>query len=209
MRFGLINKNVVAFLGIAFLMNMASASNADIIITYGNGSNIIDLLPNTAGQDVQFFASGVPGEGNIDGLELNMQIGDGGTAIGGTDIGPTFEAVDMVLGTIWNGPGGGANQDDPFVSPLLRQSTVFSNSAFSADGLVATITFDTTGFSNGTFDFLLSGVAGNFDSVFFLVDDTVPTTAPNGFLRIGPVPEPSSATLLVGLAGLIWVRRRK
>lgn len=202
------NRYVLSFLAIAFFSSVP-ATQADIVITYGDSLNFIDLLPNTAGQDVQFFASGVPGEGNIDGLELNMQIGDGGAALGGTDIGPTFQGVDMILGTIWSGPGGGANQDDPFDEPLARQSTVFSNSLFSADGLVATVTFDTTGFSGGTYDFRLSGVAGSFDSIFFRGQDTVPTIAPNGFLRISPVPEPTSAILFAGLGGWVLIRRRK
>ena len=76
----------------AILVSIAltSTSYADIVISYGTleaGTLFIDLLPNQAGQAVQFFATGIAAEpGGVNGLELDLQVGDGGVADGAEQI---------------------------------------------------------------------------------------------------------------------------
>jgi hypothetical protein len=205
-------RQFLAVLALTLLM-IPSLASADIVISYGTvqgGNVVIDLLPNTPNQAVQFFATGVAAEGGTTGLELDLQIGDGGGAIGGTDAGPVIGTVDLITGTIW--AGNGATQTDVVNTPLAKQSTVDTSSLVTADGLVGTVEFDTTGFSTGMFDFRLTGVAGAFDTMFVRTGSAVPTTAPNGFLRISEsVPEPSSLLVILacGLPTMLGRRRRE
>lgn len=191
---------------IALLVSQASAQ---VQITYGTvegSSRFIDLLPNQAGQQVQLFVTGLGAGGatGADGFEFDGQIGDGGSILNGTDTGPVFESVDFTTGTVLTG----WTQTDPVASPLAWRTLAFDAMPVNQDGLLGTITFDTTGFNSGIFDFALTNVAG-FDSRFTLLDDEIPTNAPNGFLRIQAVPEPSMA--LIGVLGLgaIVLRRRR
>lgn len=184
--------------------------NADILIDYGvdeGGILYIDLQAETANQVVQLFATGIVADGGADGLELDVQIGDGGAFLGGTDTAPTFTSIDLITGAIWapNSP----NQSDPEIHPLVRQSTVDTASLVTSDGLIGTLVFDTTGFGVGEIDFLLTGVAGNFNTTFFQGVNTLTTVAPNGIIRVSAIPEPGSACVLViGLVG-IGLRRSR
>lgn len=186
---------------------MSSVANADIIITYGSGgSTTIDLLPNTSNQTVQLFATGVAGEGGTDVFEFNVQIGDGGVDLGGSDAGPVFGSIDLITGTVWD--GNGATQTDVVQFPLARQSVVDAATDVLADGLIGTIEIDTTGIFTGLVDFRVNGVAGSFDSTFFRDGVALDTTSTNGTLRIGAVPEPSTLFMLMSI-GLIGTGRSR
>ena len=184
--------------------------NADVFIDYGvneGGTLYIDLHAETANQAVHFFATGIGAENGADGLEFDVQIGDGGAFLGGTDTAPTITSIDLITGTVW--ASSNPTQSDPEVHPLIRQSTVDTASLVSSDGRIGTIVFDTTGFGFGEIDFRLSGVAGSFDTTFFQGVNSLSTVAPNGIIRISAVPEPASGMLiLAGLIGLGFRRRR-
>jgi len=194
---------------LALLLSLcAFQADAQVQITYGSvegASRFIDLLPNQSGQQVQFFVSGLAASADgADGFEVNAQIGDGGTILGGTDTGPVFESVDFNVGTVLDG----WNQVDVVSAPLAVRSLLDDSTSVMTDGFLGTVTLDTSGFNSGTFDFMISGVAG-FDTRFTELSDEVPTNAPNGFIRIQAVPEPSTAMILaLGISTLVIRRRR-
>ena len=195
------------------LFSIASQTNADVILTYGNdegGTRVIDLEAETANQAIQIFATGIVAEGGADGLESDMHIGDGGGIFGGSDTSPLIESIDLITGTIWENSN--PNQQDVVTDPLARQSTVDTSSLVNEDGLIATVFIDTTGFGIGEINFLLSGVGGSFDTTVFQGATGLVTDAPNGVLRItegrSGVPEPSSAAILI-MVGLVGVARRR
>lgn len=197
------------FLAIGATALFSASTQAEIFITYGRldgSSRIIDLRPDTAGQQIQLFATGFAADGGADGLELDVQIGDGGTAIGGTDTGPVIQGVDLITGTVW-GPLG-PNQQDVVATPLATQTTVDTTSLNVADGLIGTITIDTTGFDINSPDisFRLTNVAGSFNTTFFQGASTLDTVAPDAVIRM--VPEPGSALILAGL-GLVGIGIRR
>lgn len=156
------------------------------------------LLADTPGQEIQFLVSG--GE-SVAGVDLFLQVGDGGPELvnvglpAGTDA-PEVSSVELVTGTIFDGTS--ATQTDLDRSGVVQ--VFFSDVALSlpppepqsvpATGVLATVTIDTTGFSSGTYDLLLSGVlpaltGWPFDTTLLGTDGTsVPTTIDNGSLTV-------------------------
>jgi hypothetical protein len=193
-------KCILKFLTV-FVLICAKCSAA-IVVTFGNGGTI-DLLPNAAGQVVEFSVSG----GDLfDGLELDLQVGDGGVDIGGVLTGPSMTAIDLTTNTIFS--ANGPNQANVVAFPLARQSTVDTATAVLANGIIGRVTFDTTGIGLGNFDLLLTGVAGAFDTTFFNGANALAATVPNGTIRV--VPEPSSMAIIIAAsAGLVFRRYRK
>ena len=195
------------------LLAVPSVCSAQISVSFGsleNGTRFIDLQPNMANQAVQFFASGIAGVG-VNGLELDLQIGDGGAALGGTDSMPTIGVIDLLSGTIFDSS---PTQADVVVTPLAIQSTVDQAAGVTADGLIATVEFDTTGITAGNTAVLLNNVAGDFNTSFFVNENVADADVPDGVIRIGNpnvVPEPTSTVLIagLGLAGLVQRRRRQ
>ena len=201
---------LIPMFALCSLAVVANQANADVFIDYGvddGGTLFIDLQAETANQVVQIFATGIVADGGADAMEFDVQIGDGGSDLGGTDTAPVITSIDLITGTVWapNSP----NQQDVVEFPLARQSTVDTTSLVTTDGLIATIEFDTTGFGVGEIDFLLNGVAGSFDTTLFQGVNTLTTIAPNGIIRVTAIPEPASAgVLLIGLIGVGFRRRR-
>lgn len=207
----MIRRKILPALMLAFLFAVSANAKADVTISYGvveGGTIYIDLLEETANQTVALFGTGLANDGGADGFELDIQIGDGGSALGGSDTSPIVSVIDLLTGTIWENAGG--SQLDVVDTPLARQSTVDTTSLVTADGLLAIITFDTTGFGTGEIDFALTGVGGAFDTVFFNGATSLTTIAPNGVIRVvSAVPEPGSALVVVGgLVGMAFRRRR-
>ena len=183
---------------------LAPAALGALVVSAGD----VSLRPNMAGQAVQFF---VTGSDAVAGLELDIQVGDGGSDLGGTNVGPTITSIDLITGTAFQVDS--AAQADVVTFPRARQSTVDIAGSVTADagtgGLIATVVFDTTGQTPGTYDLLLSGVAGSFSTQFFAQNgDPIQTTVTNGTVEITPVPEPASLGLLA-VGGLTLLRRRR
>ena len=237
------NKTIWSGLPVLLFVMLAvpSICSAQLTLDFGtieSGMRFVDLLPDTAGQEVQFFASGTSdvtflGDGDnnpdtpdetltgVNGFELALQVGDGGAALGGTDVGPTISNVDLVFNSIFNSDD--VEQADPRARAPLAIIVGVSNVAGSNsnegvnlvtdDGLVATVTFDTTGLFDGNIDLTLFDI-GDANNTFFLGDTTefTPETS-NAIIRIGAdvVPEPSSVVLVAGfgLVGLVQRRRRQ
>lgn len=191
-------KRVIVASGL-LLLCVTTAAQADLTIEYGD-SYVIELLPNQANQEVQFFVSGPDAFVFMD---LYMQIGDGGATIGGSDTMPIFQDVDFLTGSLFAGGSQNAATNAPLIWADLLATA--GNAPVNGPGLIGTVTFDTTGMSEGAIQFLMSGVADSFDSMFS-GESAITTIAPNGVIVI--VPEPASIALL-GLGGLLILRRRR
>jgi len=106
------------------------------------------LMPNTPNQTIELR---VTGGQLVRGLNLNAQIGDGGPELGGTP-GPAITGVDLENGTIFDGNNDGQNNlglpGTP--TPQLAMYSIIAHSAdVAADGLLARLTIDTSGFHVG------------------------------------------------------------
>ncbi len=122
-----------------------------------------DLIANTPNQTIGILVEG--GE-LVSGLDLFVQVGDGGSELAllglpeGTD-GPALTGVELVSGTIFEGV---ADVPTDIGSPLLDQVAIYTlallgvPSSVPASGTLATLMVDTTGFSEGTWTLQLSDV---------------------------------------------------
>ncbi len=190
-----VNVIAAAFIALAWC---AGSTWATPIINVGN----IVLSPNTAGQVRQILVSGPDA---VQGLNFRLQVEDGGTGAGGSINGPKITAVDIIgPGTIFNSSNTGSV--DPGSAPQFAERRTSTNLAVSptvaASGVLANVTFDTTGFSGGIFALSLKGTVDG-DTNF---GASTPATITNGTLQ---VPEPASLGLiLVGTASLLRRKRR-
>lgn len=158
-----------SILGLAagFLMG-----RADPVIVVGTHR----LAPDTAGQRVRVY---VRGGSPVQGLNLNAQVADGGAAAGGQVAGPSITAVDLTTGTIF--AGNAVGPDDPGSLPQLAMRTITTASGtVVADGLLATLTLDTTGFTNGVYRLALGATANGFTDFAGL-----PASITDGWLVVG------------------------
>ncbi len=118
------------------------------------------LKPNLAGQKLMIY---VTGGQSVSGLDLFAQIGDGGPELVNLGLppgtrGPVIAGVDLKTDTIFR-----AIPDQPIDLGSLPQVANWSVSLsgggnVSAEGLLATITVDTTGLFEGTWNLSLTDV---------------------------------------------------
>jgi len=175
-----------------------------------------NLLANSPNQKITIQVTG--GE-QIAGEDLFAQIGDGGPINGGTNTKPIFTNVDIITSTIFVGNNSGAQGDPNGIPPgsnaghplIWLDSTVTNTGTVPANGLLATLTIDTTGVNSGTFSLLLTGVAntlGSFNTTLRASSgDPIPLTVTNGRITV-VTPEPASGML--GVAGMtLLLSRRK
>ncbi|HEX8520996.1 MAG TPA: hypothetical protein VF669_01985 [Tepidisphaeraceae bacterium] len=156
------------------------------------------LAPNLPGQLVQIF---VTGNDPVEALNFNAQVADGGPELMGVINGPDITGCDIITGTIFSTKNTGALDPGSFPQLAIR-STTTSSGTVPAQGLLATLTIDTRGFSAGKYDLKLKGTL-NGDTDFALVDVNVI----NGFIVI---PEPALAGAgFMGLCATTQRRRRR
>lgn len=161
------------------------------------------LQPDTAGQTITLH---VTGDTAVQGLNFNATIADGGQEFpGGSIDGPTFQSVDLIAGTIFAGNNAGQT-DNASIPQFISASVTTQSGTVVSDGLLATLTIDTTGFFSGSFDLTLSEPGGTGEINFAGIPIE---TRGNGQLVI---PEPASVAMMgTILASLIALphRRRK
>jgi len=172
------------------------------------------LLPNQAGQTVDFFIANTDSAPVVvGGLDIFLQVADGGPSAGGVIAGPSISNVNLLTGPLWTAANAQQGSDERN-TPQRHFSAVMINSieppfptlAASSSTRVGQATIDTTGFSQGTWDLSLqseysqSGLSGPKGEIIGL-------TLGNGTIAI--VPEPGELALLVGGGGLLFALLRK
>lgn len=180
-------------LAFAAMLSLAGSALAQPVINVGTHQ----LQADTADQLIHIYVSG--GDA-VEALNFSAQIADGGSAGGGTDDGPVFTGLDLVDGTIF-APNNLGQFGDSLNPQLAIASTITSSGTVSADGLLATLTVDTTGVWSGTYALKLSDTLNgttDFGDVHPLITD--------GMIQV--VPEPASLALLT-IGGLAMLRRRR
>ena len=145
------------------------------------------LAPGLAGQPVQLS---VTGGDAVQGVDFNAEVADGGPTGGGTISGPHITGVNLISGTIFASNNSG-QQDITTLAQVYAGGIATSNGTVAANGLLATMTFDTTGFTtpNTAFALRLKG----FSSGIFSGDsdfgdssgNILPGNITNGNLIIG------------------------
>lgn len=144
----------------------------------------IELEPNKPGQIAEIY---VTGGDAVRVLELFVQVGNGGPELeltaedfrlspGAGIPGPAITAVDLLTGTVFatNNLGQQNPIDAPIDFPQLAAAyTQVSSGTVVAEGLLARLSIDTTGFASGTFALSLTayGVTTEFDGASANVTD--------------------------------------
>jgi hypothetical protein len=179
---------VKKFFGLIVLLIIASGAGATPVIDVGTHA----LPGDTPDQQIALLVSG----GDlVAGLNLLLQIGDGGSALGGVDgSAPRIQDISITVGTLFADNNTGRVFDDPATNQLWEIHTTTSSGTVSASGIVALLTLDTTGFMSGTYPLLLSNIGGdpNADTDFA----GIPITILNGSIT---VPEPACMLVPLGL----------
>ncbi len=116
------------------------------------------ILPGTSGTTISIYVASNPAV-QVQGLELYAQIGDGTS-------GPVFQDADVLTGTIFDGNNPGLFPGSYVLDRHLYQGVVTQSGTVAADGLLATLTIDTTGVTHGRFDLLLSNDLENSQTNF-------------------------------------------
>ena len=147
------------------------------------------LRPNRPGQQIEIY---VQGGQPVAGLDFFLQLGDGGPELDqlglppGQD-GPSITHVELKQGTLF--------QNTPDVGIDLGSLPQVANWSISiadegsvpAEGLLATVTVDTTGFFDGTWSLLLADLLPEHPSGPFSTNFAgMPIFITNGSLRIQP-----------------------
>ena len=175
----------------------------------------VNLLPNTPNQKINIYIAGTE---QVASLDFFAQLGDGGAINAGSNTRPVFQNVDILGGSIFAGNNAGA-AGDPNGTPqgsnaghplIWVDGTITISGTVTANGLLATLTIDTTGLTSGSFPLQLMNVADQlrpFDTKLRLSNgDLIPLTAPAGTINV--VPEPATLSILC-LAGMLLTRRNR
>lgn len=165
------------------------------------------LKSNTPNQTISMS---VTGGAAVQGVNLLVQMGDGGAALGGVDgSAPAITDITLITGgMIFEPSNTGHVLFDPPTDQFWQIGTTTDanvSSTVSADGLLAVLTIDTTGFTSGTFDLKAGDIqagGSTFDSDFAGLAATIT----NGSVT---VPEPIGVWGLLALALAVTTQRSR
>ena len=175
-----------------------SSDQAQLIVDIGNAN----LAPDMPNQFVDILVNNTSGSAiSVIGINVEVQVADGGPAAGGTIVGPSITDVDVITDTPFasnnDGPGGsGSSGPQVFESSTLTFSGTVPLQP--GESKLARITFDTTGFHDpATWDLKLNGTVNGDTYYFDSVGNPLDPTFVAGTISV--VPEPSQYSLTVSV----------
>jgi hypothetical protein len=208
-------RRVAFFWGMLCCMPALALGNSIVV---GNH----DLQPNQAGQVISLYMTGTDAYKNAD-IGIFINGGVAGAPLVTHVFGDTLSGIPAanLVGSIWAGGMGGVGINFPdgttAVGTGLQTISAFQTAGFgspsTANGIILTLTLDTTGVAPGVYTLSLTDHPSWETLLLFGVDEetfepiVVPLDILNGTLTV--VPEPASVLLaLTGLIGLLFVTRR-
>lgn len=148
------------------------------------------LIFYTADQKIEIFVTGTE---QVQGMSFNLQVADGGPGAGGSILGPVITAVDLVSQPEMMFFNNSTTVLNPGSAPRLAvRSFTTASGTVIAEGLVAIVTFDTSGIAGGTYQLKMSATV-NGDSGFA----GIPINIVNGPLTIPTPPAPPDVSLSI------------
>jgi len=201
---------------LAAVFVLASVSEAATQIVVGNHI----LFPNTPNQKIEIL---VTGGDQIQGVNLNAQIGNDPTSLGASPVfqfdanqhlvfpGPNLSTL-LAPGSIFAPPTGFGENDVTFFPALWQAGSATASGTVAANGVLATLYIDTTGFLQGVWTLSLANTIGgptDWAGSIFNGEEV-----PNPFITDGSIiifPEPGAtftAVLATAVLGGVAIRRR-
>jgi hypothetical protein len=173
----------------------------------------LDLQPDQAGQAFTLYLrNDGPAPITIGGLDLALQIGDGSPDAGSIPEKPRVTSVELIAGTLFQGfspiifADGGNQPYRQYWSVTIPSLGAFPEVPFGARLPIATVEFDATALTSGTFDLGLLGTAAG-DTIIYdsfglpLLENHVS----NGVLTIAvPTAVSESGSNLIWIASITW-----
>ena len=144
----------------AGVLSSAATAQTSTVPSVVVGNHV--LAPGLPGQTVQIFVTNSNTGGfQIDGTDVSAAVADGGPTYGGV-AGPQFPStppaapgVDLITGTIFASNHGDQQNIDVFPQ-YYHGGITTSSGTVNANGLLATLTFDTTGIAPGIYSLKLA-----------------------------------------------------
>lgn len=205
--------SLALFIVLVALCSVRSAQAA-VILTIDLGTT--QLLPNTAGQQVQFF---IRNDGdtafNAQGATLNFEVDNGDT---GVNPAPIITGLDIKTGTLWAGAAASGQtvdvNNDEFASATIVD--LFTGGIVLPSGgasfSIGTVTFDTSGLTSGSWDFRMGNFVSSGSPSLYVEfgsgTDFFPNIT-NGTLTVVPEPHEYALIASLGLLGWAVVRKRR
>jgi hypothetical protein len=162
------------------------------------------LLPDKSGQIVPIR---VEDGGIVRGVNFRVMVADGGPEVGGIIDGPVIEQVELETGTIFDSRHLGQHPLGPSFLQVATWGIMADGAGVEAQGILAFLTIDTSGWTSGSWDLKLENPFGDPTELVPL-----PLAIENGTITIdgdADIPEPATGILVSALAVLNLTSRRR
>lgn len=184
--------------GLAAGLGIAGSAQADLVIDLPE----LSLAYNQPNQTFSLSAQNTGGSAvSLSGLQLELQVADGGPAAGGTLLGPSITEVRLTApGTLFGEvPNTGEAGGGALLPQIFQRYTSTASGTLSmptGPSVIATITFDTSGVPPGDYTFAATSLNGPS----FFTDAGGPISATLLLGNLTVVPEVGSSAMVTGLA---------
>ena len=202
--------NRLAFASLVCFMLMSSCLLADPIVSIGT----FQLPSVDSTQRIPIMVSSASHE-HIAGVDLYVQIADGGPVNGGSATAPRIVGLDLTgPGTIFNASnkgaatsflGQGANNNPPYL--IAEADTITASGDLEANGVLAYLSVNTFGAALGSYRVKVQDVGENVASGPWTTDFGISSAAFSDDGWIVVVAEPSTFVSLLLVLGLCLGRR--
>lgn len=190
--------NAILISSIVVALVIPSSVSAAYVITVGD----FNLQPNQSDQQVSLFIENTGGSSDYGGLNFSILVGDGLS-------GPAITGVNLLTGTPFEAANFGGQFADGANTPRQQFWSVASLSAVLPAGQsrLATLTFDTTGLTPGSWSLNLFGSGMPSTALFDYTASEYTALFENGTLTVVPEPETYGLLAAAGLMGFALWRR--